>query len=319
MVKTSLQKNGLWLLVVFITALSLLANACQTAKAPENATILKPKASQPRPTLQPSLQETFAASPNSVMATAVFEDLIDIGIAKLYIRCVGSGNPTVVLDAGPGYTSQTWAEVVPGAAYYSRVCAYDRAGLGQSSLGTKPRTSERMATELHALLIKANIPGPYILVSHSTSNWISRIFASQYPDEVAGMVFVSPYHEDMISGMESILALYPEDLIKFRQNVANQVEGQSLEDWNASAKQVRAAGKLDGIPLILLARSNFNLPDTPYRDQVIEMLRDQDQQLLELSSKDLYQIVPNTGLFIQEQRPQAVIEAIRQLVEMSRP
>ena len=125
--------------------------------------------------------------------------LIDVGGYRLHINCTGRtsvGHPTVILDSQLGGNSLDWSNVQPGVATFTRVCSYDRAGYGWSDSGPKPRTSERMVSELHTLLIKAGIPGPYVLVGHSYGGFNVRLYAYTYPQEVAGMILVDASHED---------------------------------------------------------------------------------------------------------------------------
>jgi len=86
--------------------------------------------------------------------------------------------------------------VQPQVAKITRVCAYDRAGFGWSDLSPKPRTAQNIVEELHILLVKSGITGPYILVGHSMGGMLVRLYAHQYPDEVAGMVLVDSVHEE---------------------------------------------------------------------------------------------------------------------------
>jgi pimeloyl-ACP methyl ester carboxylesterase len=104
---------------------------------------------------------------------------------RLHLHCVGEGSPTVVLDAGLGAFSLDWGAVQPQIATSTRVCAYDRSGLGWSDPGRRPRSPQQFADELHTLLTNAGIPGPYVLVGHSISGKTARVFASQHPNEVA--------------------------------------------------------------------------------------------------------------------------------------
>ena len=121
--------------------------------------------------------------------------LVDVGGYHLHLHCIGQGGPTVVLDAGLGAFSLDWGAVQPHIATSTRVCTYDRAGLGWSDPGPTPRSPQQFASELHALLTKGGVEGPYVLVAHSISGKTARLFASQHPDEVAGMVLVDARHE----------------------------------------------------------------------------------------------------------------------------
>jgi pimeloyl-ACP methyl ester carboxylesterase len=123
--------------------------------------------------------------------------LVDVSGHRLHLHCVGQGSPTVVLDAGLGGFSLDWDAVQPQIATSTRVCAYDRAGLGWSEPGPSPRSPQQFATELHALLTNAGVTGPYVLVVHSISGKTARVFASQHPTEVAGMVLIDARHESV--------------------------------------------------------------------------------------------------------------------------
>ena len=128
--------------------------------------------------------------------------LIDVGGHRLHLYCTGQGSPTVVMDAMGGASSLAWGLVQPHVATFSRVCSYDRAGLGWSDPGPTPRTAQQFATELHALLIAAEVSGPYVLVGHSLGGFTVRMYASQHPHEVVGMVLVDAGHEDELSHSE---------------------------------------------------------------------------------------------------------------------
>jgi pimeloyl-ACP methyl ester carboxylesterase len=97
----------------------------------------------------------------------VLDGLVDIGGRSLHIHCAGHGSPVVVLDAGLGNDGGTWADVQPELARFTRACVYDRAGRGYSDPSPKPHTSQHIVTDLHELLGRAGIEGPYVLVGHS--------------------------------------------------------------------------------------------------------------------------------------------------------
>src|SRR5829696_30737 len=120
---------------------------------------------------------------------------VDVGGYRLHLHCIGQGSPTVVLDAGLGGFSLDWGAVQPQIAMSTRVCAYDRAGLGWSEPRPTPRSPQQFAAVLRALLANGGVEGPYVLVAHSLSGKTARLFASQHPDDVAGMVLVDTSHE----------------------------------------------------------------------------------------------------------------------------
>lgn len=113
---------------------------------------------------------------------------------------MGQGTPTVVMDAGAGASSITWGLVPSEIAKFTRVCIYDRSGLGWSDPNLKiPRTIQQSVDELHALLAEAEIEPPYILVGHSLGGGNMQLYASQYPEEVVGLVLVDSVHENQIT------------------------------------------------------------------------------------------------------------------------
>jgi len=122
--------------------------------------------------------------------------LVDVGGYKLHLYCTGEGSPTVILAAGLGDFSVTWGTVQPEIAKTTRVCAYDRAGYGWSDTSPYELTINGMAEELHTLLVNANVPGPYVMVGHSLSGLMVRVFTHNYPEDVAGMVLVDSTHEE---------------------------------------------------------------------------------------------------------------------------
>lgn len=136
--------------------------------------------------------------------------LVDIGGRSLYIHCTGSGSPTVVLVSGLGETSAYWGGwVQPAVSQNTTVCAYDRAGQGFSDPPTSAQDGAAVAADLHALLGRANLPGPYVLAGHSTGGVYARIFAAHYPDEVAGMVLLdSQPNEAMTGGLPDYPSTY---------------------------------------------------------------------------------------------------------------
>jgi pimeloyl-ACP methyl ester carboxylesterase len=140
----------------------------------------------------------------------------DFPNVSLAINCTGQGSPTVILDSGLGVPGIAgWAQSQPDIAKFTRVCSYDRAGYGWSTPGPFPRTSEQIVKELHALLVAAGEKPPYVLIAHSFGGFNVRLYTADYPDEVAGLVFVDTSHPDQLKRMadplrKSITAQYSE-------------------------------------------------------------------------------------------------------------
>jgi pimeloyl-ACP methyl ester carboxylesterase len=126
-------------------------------------------------------------------------EMVDVGVYSLHINCVGQGSPTVVVDGGSGEMSAQWVWVQREVSDSTRVCAYDRAGMGWSEMGPQPRDAKQISSELHTLLTKADIEGPYVLVGHSFGGLYMQTYAARYPDKVAGVALVESSHPDQFS------------------------------------------------------------------------------------------------------------------------
>jgi pimeloyl-ACP methyl ester carboxylesterase len=116
--------------------------------------------------------------------------LIDVGGHRLHLYCTGSGTPTVVLEPGGGASSSDFGWIAPAVARDTTVCVYDRAGRGWSDPVDGPQDGAHIAADLHTLLQRAQVPGPYVLAGHSFGGLYVQSFAAQFPDQVAGMVLL---------------------------------------------------------------------------------------------------------------------------------
>jgi pimeloyl-ACP methyl ester carboxylesterase len=116
--------------------------------------------------------------------------LVDVGDHRLYLECRGTGSPTVVLSNGFTENTPNWAWITPTVSQTTRVCTYDRAGLGWSDPAAAPQDGDQVADDLHTLLRTAQVPGPYVLAGHSTGGVYNLIFAARHPTDVAGMVLL---------------------------------------------------------------------------------------------------------------------------------
>jgi pimeloyl-ACP methyl ester carboxylesterase len=271
--------------------------------------------------------------------------MVDVGGYRLHLLCVGTGSPTVVLDAGLGGTSLDWSLVQTEIGLTTRVCAYDRAGLGWSDNSPQPRTPSELARELHTLLANAGIEGPYVLVGHSLAGKNVRLFTQMYPDRVVGMVLVdargeyvdthtSPAEEkafqDAYAGQVSLLRVV-RGLGLIRLIGASQFGTPAMPSATRAAialfttgprglaagaaealqraandAQLAAAPSLGDRPLIVLA-SEQNMTADPNWPEA--------QRLMAGLSTQSRLIVPaGSGHYIQWDHPAVVIDAVRQVV-----
>src|SRR5215210_4762195 len=124
-------------------------------------------------------------------------EMVNVNGHLMHINCVGEGGPTVILEAANLGMSAHWVRVQQQLAKTTRVCAYDRAGMGWSETGPEPRDAEQISSELHALLKGAGTEGPYVLV-----------YAARYPNQVAGVVLVDSSHPEQFTRSSEGRAMY---------------------------------------------------------------------------------------------------------------
>lgn len=160
-----------------------------------------------------------------------FERIIDLGSHRLQCRSAGTGTPVVVIDAGLADSLDKYKTLQERLTDATQVITYNRAGYGQSEPGPLPRHSGREADELKAMLEKASIPGPYVLVGHSLGALNMQVFASKYAKDVVGILLLDPPPLSFLLGRE-----YKE--------LAGMAEKMTAE-WQAIAD---AAGKSDDSP-----------------------------------------------------------------------
>jgi pimeloyl-ACP methyl ester carboxylesterase len=257
----------------------------------------------------------------------------DVGGRSLYINCKGAGSPTVVLDAGYGGSTYDWSWVHDDIAEFTRVCAYDRAGNGNSDPATPPRTTMDLAEELHTLLVNARIQGPYILVGHSFAGHIIRLYTSQYPEEVVGVLLVDVRHgNDDARILEILPPETPEDseeLIGLREQITAALEGRSLDDLSmnpegidilASDEEARAAGSMGDIPLIVISTEYFPVASGIPADIAFDLNQlwvELQNSLVDLSSNGTQVIATGSSHMVQIDKPELVIDAVNSLVGMA--
>ena len=126
-------------------------------------------------------------------------EFVDVDGRRLFLRRVGVGRPSIVFESGGASSSAMWWPLQDRLADLATVVAYDRAGLGWSDPAPLPRRIEDRAADLHAMLVAAGVPAPYVLVGLSYGGPLIRIFAARHPELVAGLVFVDISHEMVFS------------------------------------------------------------------------------------------------------------------------
>lgn len=278
--------------------------------------------------------------------------LVDIGGYKLHIHCQGQGTPTVILDSGLGESYISWRKVQPEIAKFTRVCSYDRAGLGFSDPSPLPRTSKVIAEELHKLLHSYTVDrmDPIVLVGHSMGGYNVRLYASLYRNQVAGMVLVDASHPDqenrfppalrdmratwlreaefleftMPLGIPRLIALCDPDPVARAADCNFHAAREGVAEMKAfpeSAAQAAATGPFGDLPLAVLShdpdRPSFELP-ADLAKPTNEAWEKMQEELAHLSTRGTQTIAKNSAHYIQDDRPDVVIEAVHKVVDEAR-
>jgi len=250
---------------------------------------------------------------------------IDATGRRLALTRRGAGAPTVVLETGLGAESVEWEAVQRDVATFVGTCRYDRANRGASDPAPKPRSARDFVGDLHALLETAAIPRPYVLVGHSLGGVIVRLYAHQYPHDVAGLVLIDPMHEDQFERIAPLIPGpfpgEPDALTQFRRFWTEEwhdpMKNPEGVDFRANQAQAQAIGSLGAIPLLVLTASDF-LRQAPPGDPGAARMHQQWQELhreLMQQSADARQIMVETsGHFMQREQPETVVAAIRRMV-----
>ncbi|MCP4539165.1 MAG: alpha/beta hydrolase [Chloroflexi bacterium] len=277
------------------------------------------------------------------------------GDIDVHLYCQGQGDVTVIFEAAQGDSSLDWIKVQSAVSKFTRVCAYDRPGLGWSSPVANVLTAQQIADNLHQALEQAVIAGPYVLVGHSIGGVYARAFAHQYPGDVVGLVFVDSAHENqryrlpsdtmketrMIKGLASIFRVLAPVGIPRAFKLADRMQGENFPNdvrpsamarmyqshfFKALFNEVKAAElntaltepppDFGNTPLIVLSRSETN-PGLP--EEQFEQLKKSwgklQQDLVKLSTNSQHIVAEKSGHYIHHDQPELVIDAIRQIVK----
>ena len=284
--------------------------------------------------------------------------LIDLGGYKLHLNCTGKGSPTVVLSAGSGDFSFDWALVQPEVARFTRVCSYDRAGLGGSEALPPPRDADRIAAELHELLHQANVSGPLVLMGHSIAGLYVRDYASRYPADIAGLVFVdasTPLQDDtfkkamtaqppprwilypamralFVAGVPRLLGLCskPTSGMPARAGILEAEEfcrthfgavAAEADSFERSGLETVHTGPYGSMPILIISEDGTTMRLPISAQQTAEMAKIWDQMqenLKKLSTRSRRIIAKGSGHGITEDRQDLVLREVTLFVDQIR-
>jgi pimeloyl-ACP methyl ester carboxylesterase len=252
-----------------------------------------------------------------IIASAQQPRMISIGDRRMAVYCDGEAarSPTVILIPAGGSTAKDWAKIQPTVSTFARVCSYDHANRGASDKAPSQLQSvDEVVDDLHAWLKASTEKGPFILVAHSIAGLYARRFATRYPGETAGLVFVDSSHEEQAWRLHEL-----------------DPQGPGLDDITARlGYYVKTGQRLEwqtDLPLIVLARGK----PTPRQardgstSQTNRMSEEQfaewdrtwrgfQDDLAKRSTHGELRVAEQSGHFIQQDQPELVIQAIRDLI-----
>ena len=259
-------------------------------------------------------------APPTIVPKGRFSGWFEVGGRRLFLRCVGHGSPTVVFES---HVSHDWFALQNQVAQFTRVCSWDHPSgpWSRSDPATGPRTARDIVADLHTLLGVAGVPGPYVLAGHSNRGLFSLLYASTYPRQVAGLVLIDAVHP---AYRKRRLAMFkpllpPEVWEAFRQETLavphRLIDPEQLDIWTSERQTRVALGRspLRPMPLVVLTRGRHDVPGGPFVEQ--------DEALWLQLQRELAQLVPGSrhvitqsGHNIQDEQPELVLDAIRDVV-----
>jgi CubicO group peptidase (beta-lactamase class C family)/pimeloyl-ACP methyl ester carboxylesterase len=269
----------------------------------------------------------LAAGERRTNETGRLDGRFDVDGHRIYLSCVGTGSPTVVLESGLNDPAAPWFAIESAIAPFTRVCTYDRPNTagGASDPVPLPRTTQDAVDDLHALLVAAKVPGPYVLAGHSFGGLINRLYASTYPEDVGGLVLVDASHEEQDSRLEALVS--PELWEAYEERMA---QFPNLElDIQASFAQVREARvdvPLRPIPLVVItagaevdpAQLAAVFPPGWPVEVMPQLHRELQADLAKLVPNGRQVIAERSGHYVHQGEPELVVEAIRDVVDAVR-
>ena len=268
------------------------------------------------PAPSPSSLDTFVAD-------------IDVGGRTMHIVCLGpidTGRPTVIFEAGLGGDFGVWASALTMVSKTNRGCSYDRAGDGMSEPAPGSRTTADQVDDLRALLAKARIAPPYLLVGHSSGAWNVLVHADRHPDDVVGAVLVDPRPPSasakllaalppVASDEPDVIHQYREGYTTWESDARGNPEGLLLA---ASALQADASSSLGSKPLIVLAAVNGEGEGSDLDPSLAVTFQSIWSNLLDelaaRSTNGRLERVTNSSHDVPDDRPDAIVDAINEVL-----
>ena len=236
---------------------------------------------------------------------------------KLFSKYYANGSPAVLFEAGMGDGCEIWSSIQNKISLVTTTFSYDRAGIGKSDVSVIPRTCLDIVEDLSKLLAKVSVKPPFILVGHSFGGLVARLFASIYPDLIAGMVLVdaAPEHKEM--AFEKVLPNH----LRFsnRAYYSNPMLNPEKIDKMKSYKQIENHKCMFKFSLTVITRG---LPDHYDQDWPNQEILDVEQKLQfefrKLAGNSKFIVAQRSRHYIQNDEPELIVESITEMINKCR-
>ena len=292
------------------TASSTAATSSATSTSTSSVSVTSTSNIASSSTSTPSTSATTAPRP-----TATLDELVGVDGVRLHVRCIGSGDTTVLLIAGFEVGDENWGNVETDLAARARVCSYARPGTGTSDPAGSTQTFTTQATQLNRLLTTIGEPGPYVIVGHSFGGAEAITFASLFPEQVAGIVLI-----------DSSPASWPTELCAVTDDGSEMAAlvGTTCGGWTdptanvehldvfASFAEVATITSLGSVPMTVITAVDRQFSDLGATElaRLTDGWNQGQQQWSALSTASLVIPVENTSHHIELDRPDVVIAAV---------
>lgn len=250
------------------------------------------------------------------------EKMIDVGGRALHCYQYGNGAPSTILVSGFGGPQTTWNAVVLGLADECTIITYDRAGYGKSEIGDLPTHAKQSAIDLFNLLDKLDLPGPYILVGHSYGVRVVRIFASLYPEKLAGLVLMEGQHPGILEAQKKALTGADKERLEMMSSRMRPPDNPKTEQdyMMVSYEQGKNIGPLPLIPCtVITAGANRERGIPPGfsdegREKLIQVGIEMQKKMVEAIPGSKHVHLNDMSHFLHLEEPEPVIQIIKEMI-----
>jgi pimeloyl-ACP methyl ester carboxylesterase len=247
--------------------------------------------------------------------TADVDGLVVTDHGRMHVHCAGAGDTTVLLIAGWDGGDGSWDRITPTIETHARVCSYAKLGTGSSDPASTTQTFATQAADLHAMLVAAREPGPYVVLGHSFGGADAVTFASRYPEEVTGLVLLDASPTTWPATVCSVPSFT--SICDLMHDPAKDAERL---DVFPAFDEVGRIGSLGDLPMAVVTAAHREAPGVSADElaRLDSVWADGQRTWRSLSSTSRIVTVEHTGHHIEIDQPQLVVDEVLELTPRSR-